>query len=251
MVKAVGFVRLGSFCVYSDVARYGYFVKGLCIMPAPMKGLRSVAFHTVHILGRTSLVLTRSAHASNVLLGRFRVGGTVRSRRGFGRRGAIRNVIGHVGTNRAITLVSSTKAPNVSSPKFLVIHRYIGDNVRIRYLPKTATFMPTLITSKLPSRHFYFRKFLPRGGKEIAHLASLRRRGQAVVFCRSPCHLIGALARFTRFFNTREPISMYHRVSGVRRRDIQNALARIVTRFARGRPQNRVMVMLNKGRSWG
>lgn len=229
----------------------GGCVKGLCMMPAPMKGLRSVAFQTVGILGRISLVLTRSAHASNVLLGRFRVGGTVRSRRGFGRRGAIRDIIGEVGTNRAITLVSSTKAPKVSSPKFLIIHRYMHGNVRMRYLPKTATFIPTLMTSKLPGRGFYFRKFLPRGGKQRAQLGTLTRRRHAVIFCRSPRQLLGALARFTRCFKTRHRMAISHRVSGLRRRAIHNDLTRLVRRFATARPQNRVIVMLTKVSSWG
>lgn len=221
------------------------------MMPAPIKGLRSVAFQTVHILGRTSLVLTRSAHAANVLLGRFRVRGEVRSRRGFGRRGAIRRITTHVGTNRGVTLMSSTNAPTVSSPKFVLIHRYMHRNMRIRYLPKTATFIPTLITSKLPGRGFYFRNFLPRGGKERAHLGRLSARCHAVVFCRSPFQLIGALARLTRFFKGSHPISMSHRVSGVRRRAMHNALRRIVTRFAIGRPGNRVIVMLTNLGSGG
>lgn len=215
-----------------------------------MKGLRSVAFQTVQVLGRISLVLTRSAHASKVLLGRFRVGGTVRSRRGFGRRGAIRDIIGEVGTNRAITLVSSTNAPNVSSPKFLMMHRYIHGDVRMRYLPNTATFIPTLITSKLPGRGFYFRNFLPRGGKHVAGLGSLMRRHHAVMFCRSPRHLLGALARFTRCFNPRHRTDISQRVSGIRRRAIQNGLARLVRRFARASPHNRVMVMVTKVSSW-
>lgn len=195
-------------------------------------------------------MLTRSAHASNVLLGRFRVGGIVRSRRGFGRRGAIRDIIGEVGKKRAMTLVSSTNAPNVSSPNFLIIERYIHGNVRIRYLPKTATFIPTLITSKLPGRGFYFRNFLPRGGKEVAHLGTLTKRHHAVIFCRSPRELMGTLTRFARRFNTKHRTSISQRVSGIRRRAIHKALARLVRRFATGRPHNRVIVMMTKVSSW-
>ncbi len=196
-------------------------------------------------------MLTRSAHAANVLLGRFRVGGTVLSCRGFGRRRAITNIIGHLLTNRAMTIISSTKAPNVSSPNFLITHRTMGTNTRIVYLPNTATFIPTLITSKLPYSHFYFRKFLPIGGNHTAHLTTLISRPHALVFCRSPRHIIGALTRFVRIFKTRHRISIYHRVSGVRRRDIHNALRRIRTRFIRRRPHNRFIVILTNTRRGG
>lgn len=216
-------------------------------MPAPMNGVRSVAVQTVQILGRTSVILTRSAQASDILLGRFSVGGQLITRRGFGRRNASTNVMRQLGTNRAVTLVDSTKAPNVDSPNFCLTHRTTGTNVAIRALPKPATYVPTVISSKLPYSEFYFRKFVPRGGNERACLRSLGSRIHAVVFCRSPCEMIGALRRFTRIFKRSERIDYYHRVSGLRRRDIHKDLTRMVTRFRRARPHNRFIVILTNG----
>lgn len=223
------------------------YVTGLCVIPAPVNGLSSVALHTIGILHSISFVLTRSAQAASFLLGRLNVRGGLCSRRGFGRRTAIGVITRSVTTKHGTTLISSTNAPNVSSPNFLLIQAYIRTKVRIRALPNTATLVPTLIRDKFPYSQFYFRNFLPRGGNQTGRLRSLTTRRHAVVFCRSPCHIIGYLRRFTRIFKPRHEISISHRLAGGFRRAIHNAITRILRRFHAASPGKRFIVILTKG----
>lgn len=196
-------------------------------------------------LGRISLVTTRSAEGSVQLLGRFRVGAPVADcRRCGGVSGTCRLITG-VHRNGGVTLVASTKAPNVSSPKRSVIHVYCRRKVPIASLPNTTTYVATLAVSKLPAHQFTFRTFLPgSGGRRRTILRRLGARAHAVVVCRTPRRLIHALRRLSSALNKSHELAVYQRLAGQRRRGLRVALTSDLSCCRIGRPHKRCILVV-------
>lgn len=187
----------------------------LCVMPAPVNGLTSVARHTLRMLRTISLVTTRSAHRANLLLRRFKVGTQLFTLRSRGRRRGTRALLTGLRRKRGVTLISSTKAPLVGSPNCRLIHAYHRTKVHIIPLPKPYTTVATLDTTNLPSSHFYCRNFLPTGsGNHHSTLGTVRTRPHALVFCRSARHLLSDLRSVITMLNRSHCIILTHRLAG-------------------------------------
>lgn len=203
--------------------------KQLCLIPAPVNGLSSVAFQTIGALTTISLVTSRSAQRARVLLGRFRVSA---GRVDFRRRGARRQVprlVRLLGRNGSVTRYDSTNVPSVSSPNQRLITTTITTNLRIITLPNTGTKVATLVTSNLGPRPFCFCNFLDHGRRRrVTRLAPLGRRRRAVVFCRTPRQLTGALDSVTRIFKLSHGTILTERLAGHCRRFYHKSLRRLV-----------------------
>lgn len=200
----------------------------MCLIPAPVNGLRSVDFQTMEVLGRTSCVTTRSAHGAGGLYGRFRVTApVVDCRRRGGRtdkRGLLRGITGNTG----VTLIDSTKVPTVSSPNFSLMITTTRRGLAIIPLPNTGTTLAKLVTSNVSARPFCFCKFLgERGGLGGRRLRGLSGLSTAVVLCRTPRHLGRALSLVSSVVNG-EGVTLYHRLAGECRRFVQKAMKRTV-----------------------
>lgn len=211
---------------------------------APVKGLRSVALQMLEALQRISLVTTRSAHGDVGLLGRFSVGAPVADCRRCGGVSGNRILIRGLLTNAGVTLVASTNAPNVSSPKRRLTTVYCRTKVRIASLPNPTTYVATLALSNLRAEHFTFRTFLPTsGGRQGAVLRRLSYRAEAVVLCRTPRELMQALNRLERTLNGHQ-VALYERLAGGRRATFQAAVSSLVSFCGSRGPLNRYILIV-------
>lgn len=215
-------------------------------MTAPVKGLRSVAFHTVEALGRMSLVTTRSAEGDVGLLGRFRVRAPVADCRRCGGFSGNHGLIRGLRRKLSVTIVASTNAPKVSSPKRRLIGVYCRAKVQMASIPKPTTYIATLAVSKLPAEEFTFRTFLPAsGGRQRRILGRVTTRAEAVMVCRTPRHLMGALGLLSRHLKS-QGMAIYERLAGERRATFRSALRKTMTCCRTGSPGKRYIVMVTK-----
>lgn len=212
-----------------------------------MNGLSSLSPHTIRALTSISFVTTRSAEIALGVLGRFNVGGrTIDCCRRGGHRGN-RLVYTEVTTNRGYTVIASTNVPTVSSPKRRLIRRYRRHKVRIISIPNPATFTATLTVSNVSAKHFAFRNFLDiSGGSHFRRLSRVGSRGQAVIFCRTPRGLIGALESLCTTLKG-EGVTVIQRVAGVRRRIVGAALGGTGRLCYSKRLGNRVILVVRNG----
>lgn len=212
-----------------------------------MKGLRSVALQMLQALGRISLVTTRSAEGDVGLLGRFSVGAPVADCRRCGGVSGTCILVDGVRRKRGVTLVASTKAPKVSSPKRRLTTVYCRTKVRMASLPKPTTYVATLALSKLPAEEFTFRTFLPTsGGREGLVLRRLGGRAEAVVLCRTPRELMEALRRLGRALKGHE-VALYERLAGECRATFRAAVRRLVLCCrARGPLKRYILIVRNE-----
>ncbi|WP_408008863.1 16S rRNA (cytidine(1402)-2'-O)-methyltransferase [Pseudalkalibacillus sp. A8] len=150
----------------------------LVIIPTPIGNLEDMTFRAIQNLKDADLIACEDTRQTKKLCNHFDISTPLVSYHEHNKMKSGEKLIGQLQSGETIALVSDAGMPGISDPGFELVKMCVENQIPVIPLPGANAALPALVSSGLPTDHFYFYGFLPRDKKtrkeELEYLASIR-----------------------------------------------------------------------------
>ena len=162
----------------------------LYLVPTPIGNLEDMTFRAIRILKEADLIAAEDTRQTVKLLNHFEISTPLTSYHEHNKRESGAKLLEEIKSGKTIALVSDAGMPAISDPGYDLVVAALAENIAVISLPGANAALTALIASGLPTEHFYYYGFLPRGKKErTAELERLKEILDPVIFYEAPHRL--------------------------------------------------------------
>ncbi|HHW36372.1 MAG TPA: 16S rRNA (cytidine(1402)-2'-O)-methyltransferase [Bacillales bacterium] len=162
----------------------------LYLVPTPIGNLEDMTFRAIRILKETDLIAAEDTRQTVKLLNHFEISTPLTSYYEHNKRESGAKLLEEIKNGKTIALVSDAGMPAISDPGYDLVVAALEEGIAVIALPGANAALTALIASGLPTDHFYYYGFLPRGKKErTAELERLKEMLDPIIFYEAPHRL--------------------------------------------------------------
>ncbi|HHY75081.1 MAG TPA: 16S rRNA (cytidine(1402)-2'-O)-methyltransferase [Bacillus bacterium] len=162
----------------------------LYLVPTPIGNLEDMTFRAIRVLKEADLIAAEDTRQTVKLLNHFEIPTALTSYHEHNKRESGIKILDEIRNGKTVALVSDAGMPAISDPGYDLVVDALAENIAVIALPGANAALTALIASGLPTNHFYYYGFLPRGKKErVAELERLQEINDPIIFYEAPHRL--------------------------------------------------------------
>ena len=159
----------------------------LYLIATPIGNLKEMTPRALEVLSDVDIVAAEDTRNSKSLLTHYDIHKEMFSLREHNEIEASQHLIRLLKEGKKIAYMSDAGYPGISDPGYLLVKSAIENDIAISTINGACAFINALVTSGLPTDHFYFYGFLPPKDNEAKNiLESLANRKETIIFYESP-----------------------------------------------------------------
>ena len=159
----------------------------LYLIATPIGNLKEMTPRALKVLSDVDIVAAEDTRNSKSLLAHYDIYKEMFSLREHNEIEASQHLIKLLKEGKKIAYMSDAGYPGISDPGYLLVKSAIENDIAISTINGACAFINALVTSGLPTDHFYFYGFLPPKDNEAKTiLESLSGRKETIIFYESP-----------------------------------------------------------------
>ena len=159
----------------------------LYLIATPIGNLKEMTPRALEVLSDVDIVAAEDTRNSKSLLAHYDIHKEMFSLREHNEIEASQHLIRLLKEGKKIAYMSDAGYPGISDPGYLLVKSAIENDIAISTINGACAFINALVTSGLPTDHFYFYGFLPPKDNEARNiLESLANRKETIIFYESP-----------------------------------------------------------------
>ncbi|MGP4082798.1 16S rRNA (cytidine(1402)-2'-O)-methyltransferase [Pseudalkalibacillus sp. R45] len=193
--------------------QHSYHAEGrpgsLIIVPTPIGNLEDMTFRAIQQLKEADLIACEDTRQTKKLCNHFDIPTPLVSYHEHNKMKSGEKLLGQLQNGDTIALVSDAGMPGISDPGYELVKQCVENQIPVIPLPGANAALPSLVSSGLPTDHFYFYGFLPRDKKtrkeELDYLASVR---DTVILYESPHRIKETLKDLAVVFGADRKVSI-------------------------------------------
>lgn len=162
----------------------------LYLVPTPIGNLEDMTFRAIRILKEAELIAAEDTRQTIKLLNHFEISTPLTSYHEHNKRESGARLIEEIKSGKTVALVSDAGMPAISDPGYDLVVEALAEDIKVISLPGANAALTALIAAGLPTDHFYYYGFLPRGKKERQdELEKLKGITASIIFYEAPHRL--------------------------------------------------------------
>ncbi len=162
----------------------------LHLIPTPIGNLEDITFRALRVLKEADVIAAEDTRQTKKLCNHFEIATPLISYHEHNKESSGHKLIEELKSGKNIALVSDAGTPCISDPGYELVVQALAEEIPVVPLPGANAALCALISSGLPTQHFYYYGFLKRNKKEkkeeLQHVKGIR---DTLIFYEAPHRL--------------------------------------------------------------
>ena len=194
----------------------------LYLVATPIGNLKEFTSRAIEVISDADLVAAEDTRNTYSLLTNFGLKKQLFSLREHNEKEGANHVIKLIKDGKKVVYVSDAGYPGISDPGFILVKEAINNDINVSTICGSSAFINALVSSGLPTEHFYFHGFLPpKANAAKQELELLKSKKETIIFYESP-HRI------------KQTLNVMFEVLGNRKAVIARELTKVNEEYIRG-----------------
>ena len=176
----------------------------LYLVSTPIGNLGDITYRAVEVLKSVKVCFAEDTRNTRILFNHYDIKTPLLAYHEFNKEEEIYKVLGYLGNNEDIALVSDAGNPLISDPGFLAMRKAIEKGYAVIPIPGPSASLTALTSSNISPTHFYFYGFLNnKPSKRRKELEVLRGFKDTLIFYEAPHRIKETLEDMLDIFGDR------------------------------------------------
>ena len=194
----------------------------LYLVATPIGNLSEISKRALDVLNEVDIIFAEDTRNTYSLLSNYGIKKELFSLREHNEIEASKHLVSLLRSGKKIAYVSDAGYPGISDPGYLLVKTAIEEDIAVSTISGSSAFINALVSSGLPTDHFYFYGFLSKKGNEAkSALEELKGREETLIFYESPHHI-------------EDTVKVLYEVLGNRKAVIARELTKLNEEYIRG-----------------
>lgn len=222
----------------------------LYLVPTPIGNLEDITVRAIEVLKTVDYILAEDTRKTHILLRHYDIDARTTSYHQHNEKKKLQAVLGHLKEGKKVALVSDAGMPGISDPGFLLVRACTEEDIVVSSLPGPNALTAALVSSGLPSDHFYFAGFLPHKKGRNKKWEDLSQRDETMVIYESPYRIEKFLMECEKFLGPHRLICIAREMTKIHEEYIRGTVSEIRTLLVERDPLKGEMVVVIAGKSY-
>lgn len=166
----------------------------LYLVATPIGNLSEMSKRAIDVLSSMDIIAAEDTRNTRLLLKNYGIEKEYFSLREHNENEASEYIIKVLKEGKKVAYVSDAGYPGISDPGYLLVCNAIKEDISVSTVCGSCAFINALVSSGLPTNHFYFYGFLsPKDSEAKAELESIKNREETVIFYEAPHRILKTL----------------------------------------------------------
>ena len=171
----------------------------LYLIATPIGNLGEFSSRAIETIQETDLIAAEDTRNTGDLLHKFNIKKPLVSLREHNEIEASTKLIEQIKAGKKVAYMSDAGYPGISDPGYLLTKLCIENGIAVSVISGSSAFINALVSSGLPTDHFYFYGFLPvKEGEAKEVLDDLKARKETIILYESPHRIEETLNRLLK-----------------------------------------------------
>lgn len=177
----------------------------LYLIATPIGNLSEISERALEVLRNVNFVAAEDTRNARSLLFHYGIKKDCISVREHNEVQASLSIISLLREGKKIAYMSDAGYPGISDPGYILVNKAIESGIKVSTISGSSAFLNALVSSGLPTNHFYFFGFVsPKEKEAIDQLTNLKEMKDTLIFYESPHRLFKTLRIMEKVFGNRE-----------------------------------------------
>lgn len=187
----------------------------LYLIATPIGNLGEFSSRALETIKEMDIIAAEDTRNSADLLKKFSITKKLVSLREHNEAEMSQTIIDNILSGKKVAYMSDAGYPGISDPGSILVNKCIENNIAVSVISGSSAFINALVSSSLPTDHFYFYGFLPAKESEARkELENIQEKTETIIFYEAP-HRI------------KETIKLLYEVLGNRKISLQRELTKL------------------------
>ena len=176
----------------------------LYLVATPIGNLNEMSKRALDVLNDMDVIAAEDTRNTHLLLSQFGIKKELFSLREHNELEASKHLVDLLQKGKKIAYVSDAGYPGISDPGYLLVKYAREQGIAVSTVCGSCAFINALVSSGLPTEHFYFYGFLSKKGNEAKKaLEDLSSHAETLIFYESPHHIEETIKLMESVFGNR------------------------------------------------
>lgn len=174
------------------------------LIATPIGNLKEFSPRAIEIINEMDFLGAEDTRNTNDLLRKFNISKKIISLREHNEVSASEEIIKEVLSGKKFAYMSDAGYPGISDPGSILVKKAIENNIGISVISGSSAFVNALVSSSLPTDHFYFHGFLSAKENEAKEeLKLISKKEETLVFYEAPHRIQSTLKNMLEILGNR------------------------------------------------
>ena len=179
----------------------------LYLIATPIGNLGEMNKRALEVLQDIDIVAAEDTRNSSALLANYGIHKEMFSLREHNEVEASQRLISLIKEGKKIAYMSDAGYPGISDPGYLLVKAAITNDISVSTINGACAFINALVTSGLPTDHFYFYGFLPAKENEAKNICGeMKDRKETIIFYEAPHRIEKTINLLYEVFGDRQVV---------------------------------------------
>lgn len=222
----------------------------LYLVPTPIGNLEDITVRAIEVLKSVDYILAEDTRKTQILLRHYSIDARTTSYHQYNEKKKLNAVLDHLREGKKVALVSDAGMPGISDPGFLLVRACTEAEIVVSSLPGPNALTAALVSSGLPSDHFYFAGFLPHKKGRNKKWEDLAGRDETIVVYESPYRVDKFLMECERYMGPDRRICIARELTKIHEEYIRGTVSGIRAQLEEREALKGEMVIVISGKNY-
>lgn len=222
----------------------------LYLVPTPIGNLEDITVRAIEVLKSVDYILAEDTRKTHILLRHYDIDARTTSYHQHNEKKKLSAVLAHLKEGKNVALVSDAGMPGISDPGFLLVRACTEEDITVSSLPGPNALTAALVSSGLPSNHFYFAGFLPHKKGRTKKWEDLAQREETIVVYESPYRIDKFLMECEKYAGPDRLICIARELTKMHEEYIRGTVSEVRSQLEDREPLRGEMVVVMAGKDY-
>jgi len=217
----------------------------LCIVATPIGNLADITYRAVETLRSADLIAAEDTRNSAKLLRHYAIDTPMFALHEHNEASMIETVQKRLTAGESIALISDAGTPLISDPGYRLVRQLSSAGIPITPIPGCSSITTAISVAGLPTDHFRYAGFLPRGGKARRNeLARIRTADETTIILESPRRLLTTLNDLHACVDPERELVVARELTKLHEEFVRGNIGHLIARFNRHAPRGEIVLLI-------
>jgi 16S rRNA (cytidine1402-2'-O)-methyltransferase len=216
----------------------------LYLVPTPIGNLKDITFRAVEVLQAVDLILAEDTRTSGVLLKHYSIQKPISPYHQHNEHKVTAHLIDQLQAGKTIALITDAGTPGISDPAHTLVKACVENNIKVSCLPGATAFVPSLVSSGLPTHSFCFEGFIPLKKGRQTLLKKLALEERTIILYESPLRLLRTLTDLQLYFGQERNCCVSREISKMFEENVTGTLAEVHQHFSNKPAKGEIVIVI-------
>lgn len=167
----------------------------LYLIATPIGNLGEFSSRAINTINEMDIIAAEDTRNSGELLAKFNLSKKLFSLREHNEVEMSQVIINEIKSGKKVAYMSDAGYPGISDPGSILVKKCIEEDIAVSVISGSSAFINALVSSTLPTDHFYFYGFLPAKENEAKkELESIKDKTETIIFYEAPHRIKDTIA---------------------------------------------------------